>query len=162
MSLSLQATDRLFERLHATYGRDFMSKYEGLEVGAVKASWAHELAGFACNLHPLAWALEHLPERAPNVIEFRKIANAAPLPDVPRLEVVRANPARVAAELAKLAPLRVDRATGKRSDTSWAERLKEKDETAPHLVTPAVRTMYRAALGIRASSPVSQPTGGEA
>ena len=152
MSLSLQATDRLFERLHATYGRDFMSKYEGLEVGAVKASWAHELSGFANNLHPLAWALENLPERAPNVIEFRKIAKAAPMPDVPRFEVVRANPARIASELAKLAPLRVVHAVGKRSDTGWAESLKAKDEADPSLVSQTVRAMYRAALGIRTPS----------
>ena len=80
MSLPLQAIDRLFARLQATYGRDFMERYIGLEAGAVKASWAHELSGFANDMHSLAWALEHLPERPPNVIEFRKIARQAPSP----------------------------------------------------------------------------------
>lgn len=152
MSLPLQAIDRLFSRLQATYGRDFMDKYVGLEVNAVKASWAHELSVFANNLHPLAWALEHLPERAPNVIEFRKIANAAPMPDVPRIEVVSASPARIAAEIAKLGTLRVNHAVGKRSDTGWAEGLRVKDEADPSRVSQTVRAMYRAALGIRTPS----------
>lgn len=106
MSLPLIAIDRLFNRLNATYGRDFMSRWEGQDSNAVKASWAHELAGFADKLQMVAWALENLPERAPNVIEFRNLCRKAPAPETPQLPEPAADPARVAAELAKLAPVR--------------------------------------------------------
>ena len=148
MSLSLQATDRLFERLHATYGRDFMSKYEGLEVGAVKASWAHELSGFANNLHPLAWALENLPERAPNVIEFRKIARQAPRPEVPYIEHEHAGKARIATELAKLAPVVASRplATHGYGNKSWAYRIIANDKAGMGSRSMLPLIMARAAL----------------
>ena len=52
MSLPLNAIDRLFDRLLATYGRDFSARWEGLDQGAVKSSWAHELAGYESRLKP--------------------------------------------------------------------------------------------------------------
>jgi hypothetical protein len=105
MSLSLQAVERLFLRLGATYGRDFINKFEGSEISAVKSSWAHELAGYTANMHPIAWALENLPERCPNVIEFRSLCRRAPQTQVLALPEPTADPLRVAAELSKLAAI---------------------------------------------------------
>lgn len=152
MSLPLPWVDRIFDKLTLAYGRNFLGQWEGMDLNNVKSDWCHELSSYQRMPEAIAFALQNLPDRPINVIEFRKIAKAAPLPDVPRIEAVRANPARIAAELGKLAPLRVDHATGKRSDTAWAERLKAKDEANPRSVTSTVRTMYRAALGIRAPS----------
>lgn len=124
MSLPLIAIDRLFDRLNATYGRDFMSRWEGQNSNAVKASWAHELSTFERNLPMIAWALENLPERAPNVIEFRNLCRRAPAPELQRLPEPQADPARVSAELAKLAPIRRAAATGGMHDgKAWARRL---------------------------------------
>ena len=78
MSLPLEVIDRMFARLIATYGRDFSARWEGLDQNAVKSSWGHELAGYENNLKAIAYALENLPERAPNVIEFRNICRRAP------------------------------------------------------------------------------------
>lgn len=102
MSLQLQAVDRLFERLSATYGRQFINLYEGLDAQAIKALWGHELAGFSHRLQDIAWALENLPENAPNAIQFRNHCRRAPQPEPLRLPEPPADPARVKAELAKL------------------------------------------------------------
>lgn len=105
MSLSIKAVDRLFTRLLATYGSDFTARYKGIPEGDIKAVWAHELSWYENNMQALAWALENLPERAPNVIEFRNLARKAPAPEVPRLPEPIADKARVDAELAKLRPI---------------------------------------------------------
>lgn len=125
MSLPLKAIDRLFDRLTATYGRDFTARFDGVDQNELKAAWAHELSGFSDKLGMVAWALENLPERAPNVIEFRNIARRAPAPDVPRLPEPKADPVRVAAELAKLAPaLNAIKAPKVNVDhKAWAKRL---------------------------------------
>ena len=108
MTLSIKAIDRLFTRMTATYGADFMGRYKGVPEDDLKAVWAHELAGFEHQLHALAWALENLPERAPNVIEFRNLARRAPAPELPRLPEPKADPERVAREMAKLNVLKAD------------------------------------------------------
>jgi hypothetical protein len=147
MSLQLKAVDRLFERLMATYGREFMGRYEGQEIGAVKSIWAHELAGFSDHMHSLAWALEHLPERAPNVIEFRNLARRAPTPDVPRLPEPAADPARVAAELARLAPARkaiAAAAAGDHDPKAWARRLLARHAAGDRLRPIALRFAHEA------------------
>lgn len=149
MSLPLPWVDKIFEKLTLSYGRNFLGQWEGMDLNAVKSDWCHELSGYDRMPEAIAYALQNLPERPVNVIEFRKIAKSAPLPDVPRVEVAKASPERVAAELRKLAPLRANHATGNRSDTAWAARLKEKDEAYPQSVTAAARTMYRAALRTR-------------
>ena len=123
MSLSLKAVDRIFDRLTATYGRDFSSRWEGLDGNAVKSSWSHELSGFEHGLHMIAWALEHLPEKSPNVIEFRNLCRKAPAAEHKALEAPQADPARVAAEMAKLVQLRSTQPVSGHGMKEWAHRL---------------------------------------
>jgi hypothetical protein len=123
VSLPLQAVDRLFERLSATYGRQFLNLYEGMDANAIKAVWAYELSGFGMRLAAIAWALENLPERAPNAIEFRNLARRAPEPEKPRLPEPKANPERVRAELAKLQPLLTKPAPQQVDRLAWAKRI---------------------------------------
>jgi len=149
MSLPLPVIDRLFSRLNATYGRDFMGRYEGQDSAAVKTSWGHELDGYRANLKPLAWALENLPERCPNVIEFRALCRRAPAAEVPALPEPKANPERVAAELAKLAPLRVDTVSPV-DHKAWAKTLKARHDAGDRLNLNQVRCM-RIALNLEAA-----------
>lgn len=102
MSLPVEAINRLFNRLSATYGAAWTRLWADVPMADVKAAWAHELATFATSLHRIAWALENLPARCPNVIEFKALCRQAPAPDVPRLPEPVADPERVKAELAKL------------------------------------------------------------
>ena len=95
MSLQLAVIERLFDRLIATYGSEFTNKYAG-DVNKVKSIWSYELQGFANNLNAIAYALENLPERAPNVIEFRNICSKAPEAMPKMVERPAADPAIVA------------------------------------------------------------------
>lgn len=147
MSLPLQAVERLFSRLTATYGRDFMARYEGVNEIAVKSSWAHELAGFKEQLQSIAWALENLPTRAPNVLEFRELCRRAPAVAVPQLESPVASPERVAAELAKLGHIRKNRgAEIDRKD--WARELMARHERG-EVLKPIQLRFYREALRLK-------------
>ena len=151
MSLPLPVLERLFARLNATYGRDFMSRYEGQDSGAVKTSWGHELDGYSNNLRPIAWALENLPDRAPNVLEFRAICRRAPAAEVPLLPEPKADPKRIADELAKLAPLRQRTEEHSRIDhKAWAKRLQARDAAGEPL-NMNQRRCYRNALNLEAS-----------
>ncbi len=148
MSLPLQAVDRLFARLQATYGRDFTMKFEGVEPNAVKSSWAHELSGFANHLTSVAWALENLPERCPNVIEFRAICRRAPAPEVPRIEASTAGKDRIAAELAKLGP-GFRQPTGRSGgNKDWAHKIIANAEKGIHSKSSLPLKMARTALGL--------------
>lgn len=118
--LSPQATERLFARMAATYGAAWTRQIADVPLADAKAAWAHELAGYATRMEPIAWALENLPERCPNVIEFRNLCRQAPATQAPRLPEPKADPARVAAELAKLGHVRSS-ATPDRRD--WARRI---------------------------------------
>lgn len=147
MALSPQVLDRLFDRLTATYGRDFMGRWEGLDANAVRASWAHELGGFERHLHVIAWALENLPERAPNVIEFRALCRRAPAAAVPRIEHQPADPQRVADELAKLRAVQSEPARAWAGGREWARSVLARCQ-AGDKVSPTVAGMARAALGM--------------
>jgi hypothetical protein len=46
MSLQLKAIERLFDRLLATYGNEFVTKYGDMDSAKVKTVWASELAPF--------------------------------------------------------------------------------------------------------------------
>lgn len=77
--------DRLFFRLQGVYGRDFTSQFmlmdsAGNDIGLTNAKqvWSEELGGFAEYPEAIAYALENLPERMPNVIQFREICRKAP------------------------------------------------------------------------------------
>ena len=77
--------DRIFLRLDGVYGSEFTGKYSkndenGFDLGLANAKqvWAEELGGFADNPEAFAYALDHLPERAPNVIRFRDLCRNAP------------------------------------------------------------------------------------
>lgn len=77
--------DRLFARLQGVYGRDFTYQFSnvdstGFDVGLANARqvWAEELGGFSEHPEAIAYALENLPERIPNVIVFLEICRKAP------------------------------------------------------------------------------------
>lgn len=142
MSLQLQVIDRLFDRLIATYGIDFKARYQGIDQNAVKSSWAYELSGFGDSLNSIAWALENLPERAPNVIEFRNLCRRAPESEKPKLEHPKADPAivKMITEKLALAPaVQVGR-------LDWAKAIM-RDHKGVLRRTPTVVAMARRALG---------------
>lgn len=147
MSLPLKAIDRLFERLSATYGDDWTRRWAGQEEVKVKTVWAHELAVYAHRLEDIAWALENLPARAPNAIEFRNLCRSAPRAEAPALPEPKADPARLQAELAKLAEVR--KITKVKIDhKAWARRILAAHE-AGEKIRPVSLRFAREALRIK-------------
>lgn len=124
MSLTTQAIDRLFTRLGATYGAQWDKSFGNAPVNEVKTLWAHELAPFATSLHRVAWALENLPARCPNVIEFKQLCRQAPAPDVPALPEPKADPERLKHELSKLGEVKAKLKSDSKVDhKAWAKRI---------------------------------------
>lgn len=146
MSLPLPWIDRIFEKLTVTYGASFLHRWRDVDIGDVKSDWAHELAGFDRTPWAIAFALANLPESAPTVVTFRAICRQAPAPqEAPALPPPKADPARVAAELAKLAPMREVRPSSAMNRCGWARRIIARVEGGEK-VAPLVERMAREAL----------------
>ena len=148
MSLPVNALERLFQRLTATYGSEFINKWDKVPMNDVKAAWSHELAAYANNLNAIGWALESLPDKCPNLIEFKNLCKQAPRPQNEALNAPKADPNVVDAELAKIAQSvfksfanSIDKVDHKR----WAKRLKERHGAGEKLSPYQIR-MYSEAL----------------
>lgn len=84
MSLPASWVELLFERLAVRYGHDFLRRWEGLDMAAVKADWAAELSGFSGD--DITYALRHMPaERPPTCAQFRDLCRKAPRKEAPAL-----------------------------------------------------------------------------
>ena len=146
MSLPAKAVDRIFARLGATYCAAWERSIGAVPLSDVKTAWAHELAGFAAHLQSIAWALENLPERCPNVIEFRNLCRQAPRDPEPQLPAPQADPERLRAELAKLAEVR-NAAVEPVGAKDWARRILARVE-AGERINRTVHRFAREALGL--------------
>lgn len=151
MSLPADWVDKIFTKLSLAYGRDFIGRWEGLDLADVKADWGHELAGFAAHPDAIAYALKHLPSKVPpTVLEFRDIARKAPAPVLPRLDAPVADKARVDEELQRLAPMRMRRDNlGGADPKAWARRILVRAEAGAR-INPLPLRMARQALGLEA------------
>ena len=145
----LTPLERVFKRLAATYGAAWDRALGQAPLMDVMTVWSHELDGLMQSRNSMlaiAWALDNLPERCPNVIEFKHLCRAAPSSDVPRIDPPKADPAIVAKVLSGLAPNYGD-PYSVYGMKAWAHRLKAKDDANPRSVTPTIRMMYKSALG---------------
>lgn len=120
MGLPTKAIDRIFSRLEATYMAAWDRAIGSVPVSDIKTLWSHELSGFEGRLNDIAWALDNLPERPPNIIEFKKLCRAAPATETPQIEGPKADPERLKAELAKLGHIAQRPA---RHDLDWAHSI---------------------------------------
>jgi len=102
MSLPTKVVDRLFSRLALIYGSQWLSMWQGSEINEVKSLWAAELAVFSERLEAIGWALERLPERPPNLVQFKALCREAPRAEAPALPLPDRDPARMAQALQSL------------------------------------------------------------
>lgn len=151
MSLPSAWTDKIFAKLSLAYGRDFIGRWEGIDLGDVKTDWSHELSGFDAHPEAIAYALANLPQKPPTVIEFRAIARRAPLPEAPRLEAPKADPAKVAAEIAKQTDLKSAFAP-KHNPKEWAQCIVDR-AAAGDRIRPITLRFAREALGLEGHMP---------
>jgi hypothetical protein len=144
--------DRIFAKLSITYGRDFTARWEGLDARDIKEDWRCELDGFERFPHAIAYALKHLPEKPPTVLEFRALCRQAPEEPAPRLDPP---PTRgpTPAELEALKRLRNDIASGTyfaKPSREWAYRLVQRvanGEIAPSGALKMAREVIANDLG---------------
>lgn len=146
MSLPTKWVEALFTKLTLAYGREFLSRWEGIDLSDVKTDWGHELSGFERHPEAIAYALAHLPIKPPTVLEFRAICRMAPAPATPRLEAPVANAARRDAELDKLQHL-IRLAAGPMGGRGWAHKVLERVQRGER-VSPYTVRQARAALGV--------------
>jgi hypothetical protein len=101
MSLPSPWVDRIFHKLALTFGKEFVQRWEGLDIGEVKADWAHELSGYQKNPEAIRHGIETcITGKPPTVHEF-KAACARYQSTFKALPSPLADRALVAAELAK-------------------------------------------------------------
>lgn len=148
MSLPAKVIDRLFERLAATYCLEWTRATQAAPTNDIKTAWAHELSGFAGNLAALAWALENLPEKCPNVIVFKNLCRQAPAAVVPMLPSPTVDPV-IAAMVIEGARKRLAGPDAKHDPKAWADRILERHASGEK-ISPTVVQMARSARPVHA------------
>ena len=130
MSLPISWVDKIFSKLTLVYGRQFLGRWEGLDLDAVKSDWADELSRFQQSPNAIAYALENLPaDKPPTVLEFKAVCIRRPDTSL-SLPSPKADPERVAAEFAKLDQFRNVPAVDHKS---WARRIVGNFEAGGHV-----------------------------
>ena len=155
MSLPLSWVDKIFHKLTLLYGRDFIGRWEGLEIADVKTDWGHELSVFENWPEAIAHALDSLPSgKPPTVMEFRDLARKAPRKELVALPGPPADPARAAAELQKLAAItgRSGARPGAIDHKAWARRLIARHE-AGEILKPYTLRCAQDALRLHIQPP---------
>jgi hypothetical protein len=148
MSLPTAVIDRLFARLAISYGTEFTNKWGTLSSIEVKSHWAHELSIFADNLNAIGWALQNLPDRCPNLIEFKSLCKQAPRPTTMALDAPKAPVEvvdRVLAEIAATALKTPRDENGQVDHKRWAKKLKKRHEAGETLSLYQIKC-YKTAL----------------
>lgn len=108
MSLPIAWIDKIFKKMTLNYGVEFMARYKGQEINDVKTDWSHELSGFDSMPYAIAFGLSNLPDRVPTAQQFKSLCRQSPRKQVALPEPSpKADHERVAAELAKLAHVRI-------------------------------------------------------
>ena len=160
MSLPNSWVEKIFRKLSLVYGRDFMSRWEGLDARDVQDDWAGELAGLASHPDRIAYGLANLPAKAPTVLEFRSLCFSMPVVSMPALPAPDAEGLkRIAGAMAE----GVRRATVARDGQSLTTRAREcldnlRDKVRAGTASPAQRDFLRRAeggLGIVDQGPIS-------
>jgi hypothetical protein len=148
MTLPIAAVERLFDRLSMTYGTEFKNKWSGYPVGEVKTAWGYELAQFSENLNAIGWALQNLPDRCPNLIEFKSLCKQAPRPSTVALGAPKAPVEvvdKVLAEIALKAFKQPKDENGNVDHKRWAKRLRDRHAKGEVLSLVQIKS-YKTAL----------------
>lgn len=152
MALPLPWVEKIFQKLALVYGRDFIGRWEGQNLGDVMADWSHELAPLAQNPAAIKYGLENLPpDKPPTCLQFRSICNRRPEAPMPALPAPKTAPSpEVMEKVAEIGKPRIEAFDPK----AWAKKLKARELENPrsHGLTRAQREMWRTALGEQAAA----------
>lgn len=120
---------KAFAVMRSRYGAEWDAKWARVAEDELLEAWAGELVVFGNQPQVFAWVLTHLPERAPNPMQFRRLADQAPRH--PQGEARQGLPVRgpTPEERASLLQLRESLVRGSlfaRPGTQWANALVER------------------------------------
>ena len=151
MSLQTELVDMIFTKMTLVYGREFLGRWEGLNLADVKTDWAHELGGFESHPEAISHALRNLtPGKPPTVLEFRDIARKAPLPEFKVLPAPTVTDERLAAVFQKIAAIK-KKPKDSPGAKDWAHRIIGRYNAGEN-VRPVSLRFAREALGIQAQT----------
>lgn len=141
--------DRIFAKLTARFGRDFLGRWEGVEIDIVKADWADELAGMQNRPDAIKYALDHLGNKAPMVDDFKALCGRAPEDGLLKLSAPKANADAIEKAMQKAREALLQR-RGDPLDTlrELAESDARDGTFRGQRVTLAQRQTYKQALGL--------------
>lgn len=138
----VEVIEKLFGFIVTRFGDQFLRRYDGLDLNAVKADWAMQLNGLT--RAQLNFGRLNLPQDfPPNAAQFRVICIRCP-EETRRLPMERPEPDldRLEREFRRLGELA---AQTKKDPKGWARRLKAMDERGERL-TIQQRNAYKRAL----------------
>lgn len=117
--------ERLFARFSTMYGSKLASLWEGSDIDAVKADWAHDLRMFGGS--QILWAIEQCKEThkfPPTSPEFYILCKQAPRPELPALPEPKIDPELAEARAKEIAET-VTAKLRQASDHDWAVKILE-------------------------------------
>ncbi|MGJ7500092.1 hypothetical protein ACSFBF_07005 [Variovorax sp. ZT5P49] len=141
--------DRLFSALVLRYGTPFLDRWRDLNLSAVKTDWAIELMGFAGNLAAIRYGLDHLPEKPPTVMDFKRLCHSMPA----AVQAIRYDGnvrGPTAQEVDAMQALSADIRAGMlfaRPSRDWARSVIDRHANGSHPATLTALVMARDALG---------------
>lgn len=142
---SAAAVDHVFSVLAVAYGPAFTRSLGDAPEGEIKTFWGYQLSDFTHSKdakRAIVWALQNLPPKAPNAIEFKLLCRNAPSKQMLALPaVVTVNPEIAAKVLEGLKAQPVSRVDHK----AWAHRIIDRVKSGEK-VSPTVLGMAQNAL----------------
>lgn len=133
--------DSLFARLAVRYGAEWLAKWKGIDMAAVKTDWATELGGYAANPKAIAHALEHLPDRPPTVSQFLALCRGMHDPGEQPKQLTTPKAKEESVQRAKELGVSIASKAG----LQWARDLRQRERACARL-TAAQRAMWREGL----------------
>jgi hypothetical protein len=136
-----EVVDRLFTRLAASYGAEWTRQWKDIPIVDMKTAWGHELASFIGDLPAIASALDNLPERCPNVVQFKALCRAnRTVKTALLLPEPKSDPAFIASVVAKLSE-----PAPKTDSKEWARRIIAR-KAAGEFISPFSLNLAKGAL----------------
>lgn len=149
--IKLSPVEYIFKTMAAVYGAAWERSMGQAPLADVMTAWEYHMQPFTqsqATKKMIVWALDNLPDRVPNVLEFKALCRRTPAPETPMLPEPKADPSRMAAELAKMASIR-DRPTSPIDHKAWARATLIKHKGGLKVNQTSLK-MARDALGANA------------
>jgi len=145
----LPLVQAIFAKMVIRYGSLWTGRIAGADEMLLLRDWGIGLAGYRKDA--IIWALDYLPDDAPPLLgQFKSLCGRAPEPQQQVIEAPKADPMRVAAELARMREAQTER-----GPLQWAYDLQDRESRGERL-TMGQRAALREALASQSADPQAQ------